>query len=144
MHALFQAAKNQAGPEFCPCVCYQPTDLPSKEAYSFLADRLLADGVDGVVCYQDYTAIGLILELLARGVRIPRDLAIVGFDNLPIGNMFAIGVTTYALPAEAVARQALRVMQARMQSPDEPPVKVLVPGQLIVRESSQLPDPRAG
>jgi LacI family transcriptional regulator len=141
LHALFMASSHGPAGAFAPRVLYQPTDLSSNETFSRLADRLLQEKSDGVVCYQDYVAVGLIVELLARGVRVPQDIAVVGFDNLPIGTMFAIGVTTYALPAEAVARQALRVLRARIQSPNEPPVKILVPGELIIRHSSAAIEP---
>lgn len=119
-----------------PLVLEQDTDIPLKAAYQRLADRILADRVDGVVCFQDYTAIGLILELLTRGARIPREIALTGFDDLPIGDSFALGVTTFAPPADAIAEEALRLMRRRIEEPSAPPLKVLVPGRLIVRESS--------
>lgn len=119
-----------------PLILEQDTEIPLKGAYQRLADRILADRVDGVVCFQDYTAIGLILELLTRGARVPRDVALTGFDDLPIGDSFALGVTTFAPPADAVAEEALRLMRRRIEEPSAPPVKVLVPGRLIVRESS--------
>ena len=97
-----------------PLVLEQPSGLASKESYADLADRVLAHAADGVVCYQDYTALGLILELLNRGVRVPADVAITGFDNLPIGKAYSIGVTTYAFSAESVARQAVRLIRARI------------------------------
>jgi LacI family transcriptional regulator len=78
----------------------------------------------------------LILELLACGIRVPSDVAITGFDNLPIGKAYSIGVTTYAFSSESVARQATRLIRARLRELESPPVKVLVPGELIVRESS--------
>ena len=115
----------------------QPSGLASKESYAELADRILAQAADGVVCYQDYTALGLILELLNRGVRVPADVAITGFDNLPIGKAYSIGVTTYAFSSESVARQAIRLIRARRAGDTGPPVKVLIPGELIVRESSR-------
>ena len=90
----------------------QPSGLASKESYAELADQILAHGADGVVCYQDYTALGLILELLNRGVRVPADVAITGFDNLPIGKAYSIGVTTYAFSSESVAHQATRLIRA--------------------------------
>ena len=94
-------------------------------------------GTDGVICYQDYTALGLILELLNRGVRVPSDIAITGFDNLPIGKSYSIGVTTYAFSSEAIARHATRLLKAHVIDDMGPPVKVLIPGDLIVRESSK-------
>jgi hypothetical protein len=81
-------------------------------------------------------AIGLILELFARGLAVPRDIAVIGFDHLPIGNLFTIGVTTYTYPAEAIVRHALHVMRQRVEQPNAPPIKVSVGGELIVREST--------
>jgi LacI family transcriptional regulator len=131
--AALQRAPDAAG----PLVLEQPSGLASKESYADLADRVRAHAADGVVCYQDYTALGLILELLNRGVRVPADVAITGFDNLPIGKAYSIGVTTYAFSAESVARQAVRLIRARVAGDASPPVKVLIPGELIVRESSR-------
>ena len=119
-----------------PFIMEQPSGLASKESYGKLADQIIAQGTDAVVCYQDYTALGLILELLNRGIRVSSDIAITGFDNLPIGKSYSIGVTTYAFSAEAVARHATRLLRTRLLDRAGPPVKVLIPGELIVRESS--------
>jgi LacI family transcriptional regulator len=130
-------ALHTAGPSFAPLVLEQPPEMPTKQAYARLTDHLLKHRADGVVCYQDYTAIGIILEVLRRGLAVPRDMAVVGFDNLPIGDTFSIGVSTYAFPSEKVATYALRIMQERIRFPDSPPAKVVIPGQLIVRDSSR-------
>ncbi len=119
-----------------PHVIWQNPGISSKKAYSILADQIVSLKADGVICYQDYTAIGLILELLSRGLSVPKDVAIVGFDDLPIGNMFAIGVTTYAFPSEEVARQAIWLMRERRKIGVPQPVRLVVPGNLIVRDSS--------
>ncbi len=130
-HFRAQGARNEA-----PIVLEFRHDLPGKQAYSMLADRVIQAGTDGVICFQDITAIGLIMELLARGKRIPHDFALTGFDDLPIGNSFSIGVTTYALDAESVTIRAVRAMKERIAYPDAAPVRVVVPGTLLVRESS--------
>jgi LacI family transcriptional regulator len=136
--AGYLTALHHAGRDTAALVLEQPSGLATKESYAELADRVLAQALDGVVCYQDYTALGLILELLNRGVRVPADVAITGFDNLPIGKAYSIGVTTYAFASESVARQAARLIRSRVAGDTSPPVKVLVPGELIVRESSGL------
>jgi LacI family transcriptional regulator len=69
-------------------------------------------------------------------VGVPADVAVTGFDNLPIGKAYSIGVTTYAFSSEAVAYHATRLLRTRRLHPANPPVKVLIPGELIVRESS--------
>lgn len=136
--AGYLVALQHAGAGSPPTVLSQPAGLATKESYADLADQILAQAIDGVVCYQDYTALGLILELLNRGVRVPADVAITGFDNLPIGKAYSIGVTTYAFSSESVARHAVRLIRSRITADLGPPVKVLIPGELIVRESSQI------
>jgi LacI family transcriptional regulator len=134
--AGYLTALHHAGSTCRPIVLEQPSGLASKDSYGELANQIVAQKSDAVVCYQDYTALGLILELLSRGFRVPGDIAITGFDNLPIGKSYSIGVTTYAFSSEAVARQATRLLRARLQDRAGPPVKLLIPGELIVRESS--------
>lgn len=113
-----------------------PDELPTAAAAGFLADRVLKDRIDGIVCYHDYIALGLIVELLTRGVRVPDDVAVSGFDDIDLGGLFPPGLTTYAYPAEGMAEQAVRLMRARVQEPGRPPVKVVVPGRLVVRGST--------
>lgn len=133
--AGYLVALHAAGPNFAPVVIRQPDGLEQDEAAARLADEVTARGLDGVVCYADYAATGLIGELAARGLAVPRDVAVVGFDDLPAGPG-AVAVTTYAYPAEAVAEQAVRLMAERLADPVRPAVKVLVPGRLVVREST--------
>ena len=124
----------QTGVDYTPTVLYQDPNLSHKEACSQLADHLHLK-LDGIICYQDYTAIGLIMELLTRGV-CTATWPLSASDHLPIGNLFTIGVTTYAYPSQGIAEQAVRLMKERLREPDRPPIHVVVPGQLIVREST--------
>ncbi len=119
-----------------PIVHDFPERTAGRQAYSDLCDKIVADEVDGVVCYQDRVVIGLAIELLSRHRRIPEDVALTGFDDQPIGREFTLGVTTYALPSREIAARAFQVMRARQQNPAMPPMKMLIPSRLLVRESS--------
>lgn len=142
LFALYSTRRtgNRRGAELIEAVIQQPISGSEKDGYASVADAVLRDKLDGVLCYSDYIALGLVMELLRRGVRVPRDVAVVGFDNLPFGDAYAIGLTTTDYPAEAMAEHALRLMRERVKHPDRPPVKVCVPGRLIVRGST---DPNA-
>lgn len=119
-----------------PRVIRSPEQADARESYPCVAEELIRLGADGVICYQDYVAVGVILELFRRGKNVPRDVAVVGCDDLPIGRSFALGVTSYTYPSEAIARTAARVMAERLRHPEAPPVRVLLRGELVVRNST--------
>ncbi|WP_161967154.1 GntR family transcriptional regulator [Fimbriiglobus ruber] len=125
-----------AGTGATPVTIEQPPDVSPKDAYAAVADRILATKADAVLCYQDYTALGVILELLHRGKRVPADVAVAGVEDLPIGNTFALGVTTYAFSSEELALRGFHLMRERVRRPDAPLVRVAVSGRLVVREST--------
>jgi LacI family transcriptional regulator len=118
-------------------VIRQPTEVPSREAFSQVTTQLLTLGCDAVICYQDYLALGVLMELLQRQIPVPEQLAVVGFDNMPFGEAFNLGLTSYKYPAEAMADHAIRLLRDRVAAPDRPAVKLLVPGELIVRASTE-------
>jgi LacI family transcriptional regulator len=119
-----------------PVVLHQPIDIPSREGMAEVTRMVLDHRLDGVLCYQDYLAFGLMMELLQKKKRIPQDVAIIGFDNLPLSDDVSIGLTSYDYPAEAMAAAALEVMKQRIARPDRGLVKVQVPGSLKVRASA--------
>jgi LacI family transcriptional regulator len=130
LHALQKTAT------YTPRVIRVPEHLGAREAYPWIAEELVRSRTDGVICYQDYVAVGVILELFRRGLNVPRDVAVIGCDDLPIGQSFGLGVTTYSYPSEELARMALRVMENRIAHPDDPVAKILLPGRLVVRDST--------
>lgn len=136
LYALHTARAAGRRPEPPELVVRLPEERPTEGVAMYLADRVVREKIDGVICYQDYVAMGLIVELLNRGVRVPADVAVVGFDNIDVGDLFPAGLTTYDYPAEGMAGQAVRLMRERLRDPDRPPVRVVVPGKLIVRGSS--------
>ncbi len=77
----------------------------------------IAPRPDAVVCYNDLTAMGVLAEAWRNGIRVPEDLAVIGFDNLPFSELTAPPLTTVTQPTEdmghtAVA-QALRLRQGQ-------------------------------
>jgi DNA-binding LacI/PurR family transcriptional regulator len=96
---------------------------------------------DAVFCATDLLALGALRMAHERGVRVPQDLAIVGFDGLEEGSYSIPTLSTIAPDKQELARVAvetlLRRIRARAAGQDDPPAQDLpIPFTLLVRESS--------
>jgi LacI family transcriptional regulator len=86
------------------------------------------------------TAIGLLRAAREAGLGIPRDLSVVGFDDILLASYVCPSLTTIAQPKAEMGRRALQMALALMTSQDpaaEGLSNIVVEGQLVVRESSQ-------
>jgi LacI family transcriptional regulator len=79
--------------------------------------------------------IGAIGAVQARGLRIPEDIAVVGFDDFSWADVFRPRLTTVAQPTYELGRVAAELLVRRIDEGDTPPARVVLPGRLIVRES---------
>jgi LacI family transcriptional regulator len=91
-----------------------------------------------VVCGNDVLALGALLEAQHMGLAVPRDLSIVGFDDLEIASHVQPALTTVHVPAEALWRRAAERALALVRG--EPPVRdPEVEVSLVVRGSTAPP-----
>jgi LacI family repressor for deo operon, udp, cdd, tsx, nupC, and nupG len=92
---------------------------------------------DAIFCYNDLLAIGAIRSILAAGLRVPEDIAVVGFDNIEAGKYHTPSLTTVSPDKPAIARLAVERLLARLAGDtDEAPAELWAGHELIVRESS--------
>lgn len=92
---------------------------------------------DAVFCYNDLLALGALRTLLTRGVRVPEDVAVVGFDDTEAGRYNTPTLTTVSPDKAAIARLAVERITARLgDTPAGPPVELWAPHHLEVREST--------
>lgn len=104
------------------------------------ATPLLDSGATAVVAASDTLALGCYHALRERGAAPGRDVAVVGFDDSPTAAFLAPGLTTLAQPLEAVGRECVRLLLARMANPTAPPERVLLEPSLVLRDSTSAPD----
>lgn len=109
--------------------------LANPEGAAFF-EMLIAGGADCVVCYNDVFAAHLMRELMNRGVRIPEDLGIIGFDNSVYAGMTHPRLTTLNHPKEAfgelVAEKMLRMTEGAREKSEKVSWKLI--------EAESLPD----
>ena len=111
---------------------------PSMEgAYADMME-IIHSGEDLSGCYfadNDLIAVGAIKALKQRGYRIPEDISIVGFDNLPISSVIDPNLTTIHVPKQFLGEMAAQRLMQLMYEPVQPPVKIEISTELIKRGS---------
>jgi LacI family transcriptional regulator len=90
---------------------------------------------EAVICYDDKLALALLDGLRRRGLSVPRDVAVTGFDDIPFARLANPRLTTVATPVVEMGRLAARSLVGAIDSGELPPPKV-VPVELVIRESS--------
>lgn len=83
----------------------------------------------------DRMAVGAIKAARDYGRRVPQDLAVVGFDDMPLASYFDPPLTTIRQDIFEQGRQGARMLIEKIENPLRPAERVVVPAQLIVRES---------
>ena len=99
----------------------------------------LADRPTAVFCYNDMTAIGLLAAACAIGLSVPRDLAVIGFDDIPFAAYVSPPLTTIAQPKFEMGQRALQMALSLMGDAQPGGVgNVVVEGRLVVRETTGI------
>lgn len=111
------------------------SELSGQLAAREILARPRAELPDAVVCGNDQMAIGVMRELQASGLRIPADVAVVGFDDIYVGTLLAPPLTTVRQPMRLLGERACTILLDRIADPTLPHRVELLPTELIVRES---------
>lgn len=104
--------------------------------------RLLAraDRPDAVFCASDLIALGVLHAARHElGLKIPRDLSIVGFDDIPAAAWPGHMLTTIRQPVRRMIREAADMLTQRMADPDRAPETKTFGGELILRDTVPKP-----
>jgi LacI family transcriptional regulator len=87
-----------------------------------------------ILCANDQTALGVIHALAQRGIKVPQEVAITGFDDVPVARHLHPPLTTVRQPMLDLGAAAFEVLYSRISAGGGPADTVL-PVELIVRES---------
>jgi LacI family transcriptional regulator len=99
-----------------------------------------ADFPDALFCFNDIAALGAMMGLRRAGLTIPKDVALAGFDNIPLGAELDVPLTTVDMPIEEVCQAAVELLTKRLSAtPPSTPQRVNLAPRLIVRASSGAP-----
>ncbi|WP_426504673.1 LacI family DNA-binding transcriptional regulator [Dactylosporangium sp. McL0621] len=117
---------------------------PDFEGGVAVADLVLAAGVTSVIAYNDMIGLGLMSRFGARGVRVPDDVSIVGFDDIPASALVSPALTTVSQPKDQCGRAGVDLLVDLLNERPRPGgARASLPTRLIVRASTgPAPQPR--
>ena len=100
----------------------------------YLLERL--KGCDGIVCYNDQIAYGVIELLREHGVRVPEDVSVTGFDDSSVSEYSPVKITSFAHPKDEMGRIAAQKL-IRMLRDGETEYPVVLPMPLVEKQSTK-------
>jgi len=100
------------------------------------AIELLDRGVDAIFCANDATAAGALETIHARGLRVPGDVALAGFDDLEFTAVMDPPLTTVRQGIRAQGAEAANTLSRLLDDPDGGPRRVILPTELVIRRST--------
>lgn len=131
-YAAYRAALDESGIAFDPRLVLQGSWLPESGALAvrelFDERGMRVEAVSAIAAANDYMALGALAVLAERGVAVPGDIALTGFDDLDITRIAVPPLTTVRQPTETLGRDGLRRLVSLMNGGEEP-----LTGELVAR-----------
>lgn len=132
----YQSSLQDAGIPYNPdLVVYCGSTL--QDGYQAARQLLeLSPRPSAVLAVNDLMAIGVLRAAADLKLSVPGDISLVSFDDIPVAQYLIPRLTTASKDAVRLGREAVRLVLRRIQDPNQPRQKILVPARLILREST--------
>lgn len=89
-----------------------------------------------IIAINDLLAMGSLRAAADLGLRVPNELSVVGYDDIPMANYLVPRLTTVTKDAHTLGMRAFEILLARMQNPELPLQKIQGSAKVIIREST--------
>ncbi len=113
-------------------------DWTADFGYRYASESPEVDGATAIFAANDQMALGILHGLHARGLRVPDDISVVGYDDIPESRHFLPPLTTVRQDFHALGRLSVTLLIAALQG-DVAPRSGMIPPELVVRESTARP-----
>jgi DNA-binding LacI/PurR family transcriptional regulator len=113
-------------------------DWTADFGFAYARDHLNANDFTAVFCANDQMALGVLHGLSVKGIRVPEDVSIVGFDDLPEARHFRPALTTLRQDFDTLGKRAVEALFATIVG-KSPATRTVIEPQLIVRDSTSTP-----
>lgn len=90
-----------------------------------------------IFCFSDEIALGCMYALRQNGFKVPDDISVMGFDNIPVAKYFSPPLTTVAQPTEEIGTACATILLDLINGNEPEKLRNLLPHELVVRESTR-------
>ena len=129
--------------------CLMEHHLPYRPEWTFddrKSDALILTSWDfpeemptALVCNCDETAFRVIGDLQRKGLRVPEDISVTGYDNYTVSDMCVPAITTVEVDLNEMAHTAVTLLLARLENPQKPAARHVIPGKIVMKDSIGSP-----
>ena len=102
-----------------------------------IASRDAADRPDALFAANDLVALGLLQALMNRGISVPRDIAIIGYDDIAFGSAAVVPLSSIRQPSASIGKTAVAILLDEAQDPRLGARHVVFQPELVVRASTR-------
>lgn len=134
----YQQALRERQIEVDPSLTFHVENYPTVDVTALVAYLSRPDRPTAVMAANDQIAIALYRAAVIAGMRVPRDLSIIGFDDLDISARLDPPLTTLAQPFRQIGETAVQLLQRRMTT-GGPTQRITLASQLMERGSVSIP-----
>jgi LacI family transcriptional regulator len=132
----YKLALMEAGMPFNDRLMIEPDEIDEHGGYVALLELLQRNiEFDGIFCASDLRSIGVIKALKEKGLKIPEDISVVGYDDLTVASFFDPQLTTVRQPTYEVGVHAINIVQKLINHEKFEENKKIFSPELILRES---------
>lgn len=93
---------------------------------------------EAIFCLYDYCAISVMRAIYSEGLRVPQDISVIGYDNIPMGKFLPTSLSTIETHSEEVGRTAAELLIEKITNPDALVRQITLKPELVIRESTSL------
>lgn len=108
-----------------------------EEGKNIIDNILKNEKIDGVFCYNDLIAYGVIQRLKEKHINIPEDIKVVGYDDIEFSKIFSPSLSTISVNKKKMGKEAFNMLLRRIENIDSTTMNITLDVELIERESSK-------
>ena len=113
-------------------------DADTLEGGRQAARQLLSNGYEptAIICVNDVTAVGVLRELRERGIRVPQDMSVTGFDNVKLSEFCYPALTTVHIPREQIGHIICESLMSKAGKSAVAEAEIVIDPEFVLRDST--------